>query len=128
MITYKTYLNEPQSITMEECNEIYIDIVEQLEKNKDGKALELFQEMQKRATVYAGTRANWVNLSFAERAEADEDRSRKHDLFIKAKGTLAAYMYDRKMNIDWEDRLGTDRKRIGDFACYMTFLIALKER
>ena len=75
-----------------------------------------------------GIRATWFNLNFGERAAADADRTRKHDLFIKAKDKLAEYMYENKMNIDWDDELGAQRKRIGDFACYMVFLIAVSER
>ena len=84
--------------------------------------------MQKCAITYAGIRATWFNLNFGERAAADADRTRKHDLFINAKNKLAEYMYENKMNIDWDDELGTQRKRIGDFACYMVFLIAVSER
>lgn len=128
MITYENYLNENDSITWEECRSIYMDIVGQIQKKKDSKAEALFKEMQQRAITYGTIRANWFNLSFGERAEADADRTRKHDLFIKAKSNLATYMYEQKMDIDWEDKLGTQRKRIGDFACYMVFLISLQER
>lgn len=128
MLTYESYLGEPNSITLEECHRIYSDIVGQIQGKKDSKAEALFKELQQRAIAYAAIRAGWFNLSYGERAEADADRTRKHDLFIKAKSDLATYMYENKMNIDWEDRLGTQRKRIGDFACYMVFLISLHER
>lgn len=128
MVTYENNLKEPDSITIEECEIIYKDIVGQINDKKDGRAEQLFTEMQKCAITYAGIRANWFHLSFSERAAADADRTRKHDLFIKAKDRLAEYMYENKMNIDWDDKLGTQRKRIGDFACYMVFLIAVSER
>lgn len=128
MITYEDNLRETDSITIEECEQIYTAIVEQIKEKQDGRAEQLFAEMQKCAIVYAGIRANWFNLSFGERAAADTDRTRKHDLFIRAKDKLAEYMYENKMSITWDDELGSQRKRIGDFACYMVFLIAVSER
>lgn len=128
MVTYESNLKEPNSITLEECEKIYMDIVHQIEIRQDCMAERLFTEMQKCAISYAGIRANWFNLSYGERAAADGDRTRKHDLFIRAKDRLAEYMYENKMNIDWDDALGNHRKRIGDFACYMVFLIAVSER
>lgn len=128
MVTYEKNLKEQDSITIEECEKIYTAIVGQIEANQDGRAEQLFAEMQKCAIVYADIRAKWFNLNLGERAAADADRTRKHDLFIKAKNKLAEYMYENKMSIDWDDELGSRRKRIGDFACYMVFLIAVSER
>ena len=128
MITYENNLKEPNSISIEECEKIYTAIVGQIQAKQDSRAEQLFTEMQKCAITYAGIRANWFNLSYGERAAADADRTRKHDLFIKAKDKLAEYMYENKMNIDWDDALGSQRKRIGDFACYMVFLISVSER
>lgn len=128
VVSYENCLKGQDTLTLEECESIYMDIVKQLEAHPDSEFEGLFKTLQERAIVYAGIRANWFNLSFGERGAADADRSRKHDLFIKAKNDLSKYMYAHKLDIDWEDRLGEERKRIGDFACYMTFLIAVSER
>ena len=127
MITYEEYLKADNALALDKAEKIYRAIVSQ-EANGDAEFRRLFATMQERAVSYAEYRAKWLTMSLAQRLEVDETRSRHHDLFIKAKNDLAKYMYSNKMNIDWEDELGEDRKRIGDFACYMVFLMSLHAR
>lgn len=37
-------------------------------------------------------------------------------------------MYEHKLGNDWDDWLGEERKRIGDFACYVVLLQGLEAR
>lgn len=126
-VTYQEYLKEENSLTLEEAEKIYIAIINQAPAG-DREFEKLFSTMQERAVTYAGYRAKWLTQTLQERLEVDETRSRHHDLFIKAKNDLAKYMYANKMNVDWEDDLGEPRKRVGDFACYMVFLMSLHAR
>ena len=127
LVTYQDYLKEENSLTLEEAEKIYLAIVSQ-GQSKDREFERLFGILQERAVNYAGYRAKWLLQSLPERLEVDATRSRHHDLFIKAKNDLANYMYANKMKIDWADQLGDARKRIGDFACYMVFLMSLHAR
>ncbi len=127
IITYEEYLKNENALSIEEAERIYKSIVNQ--EIADGREFQrLFAILQGRAVEYAGYRAKWLVMSQHEKMEIDETRSRHHDLFIKAKNDLVKYMYNNKMNIDWDDELGEERKRIGDFACYMVFLMSLHAR
>ena len=127
LVTYQEYLKEEGALTVEAAEKIYLAIVNQVPVG-DREFEKLFTTMQERAVTYAGYRAKWLTMSLQERLDADETRSRHHDLFIKAKNDLAKYMYANKMNVDWEDDLGEARKRVGDFACYMVFLMSIHAR
>lgn len=44
---------------------------------------------------------------------------------------IAAYMRERKWDSTWFEQLGTierDRKRFGDFACYLVYINSLNAR
>lgn len=56
------------------------------------------------------------------------ERTRCHNLVIGAKNKLSVYMYEHKLGNDWDDWLGEERKRIGDFACYVVLLQGLEAR
>lgn len=56
------------------------------------------------------------------------ERTRCHNLVISAKNKLSVYMYEHKLGNDWDDWLGEERKRIGDFACYVVLLQGLEAR
>ena len=127
MVTYQDYLKEANSLTFEGAEKIYTAIVSQFQSG-DRELERLFGTMQERAVNYAGYRAKWLLQTLHERLEIDETRSRHHDLFIKAKNDLVKYMYANKMNIDWADELGEERKKIGDFACYIVFVMSLNAR
>ncbi len=127
LVTYQEYLKEENSLTIEEAEKIYLAIMGQ-NPSRDREFERLFGILQERAVNYAEYRARWLLQSLHERLEADATRSRHHDLFIKAKNDLVNYMYANKMNTDWADELGDARKRIGDFACYMVFLMSLHAR
>ena len=127
LVTYQQYLEEENSLNLEAAEKIYMAIIKQAPV-RDREFEKLFGTMQERAVTYAGYRAKWLTQSLQERLEVDETRSRHHDLFIKAKNDLVKYMYANKMDADWDDELGEARKRVGDFACYMVFLMSLHAR
>lgn len=70
----------------------------------------------------------WNQKSLAEKGQADAERTRCHNLVISAKNKLSVYMYEHKLGNDWDDWLGEERKRIGDFACYVVLLQGLEAR
>lgn len=70
-----------------------------------------------------GTRNRWQR-----KEQADAERTRCHNLVISAKNKLSVYMYEHKLGNDWDDWLGEERKRIGDFACYVVLLQGLEAR
>lgn len=125
--TYEEFLKMQGALSFEEANRIYGMIIANAPEH-DREFDAKFQTMLERAEKYAAYRAVWLGKNLQERLEMDEERSRAHDLFIKAKDTLSAYMYERKLGNDWDDCLGEERKRIGDFACYIIYLRSILAR
>lgn len=125
--SYEAYLEEAGVITFEECGKIYERMINAAPES-DPEFDKLFENMLERAVIYAGYRQKWFSMNLRERLAMDEERSRNHDLFIRAKNDLAKYMYSKKLDIVWDDMLGEERKRIGDFGCYLTFLRSLQAR
>lgn len=126
-VTYQEFLKGADALSLEDAEKIYQAIIG-CDLKHDREFERLFTVLQERAVIYVGYRAKWLNISLQERMEIDETRTRNHDLFIKAKNDLVKYMYEHKANVDWDDVLGENRKRIGDFACYMVFLMSLNAR
>lgn len=93
---------------------------------------ELRADVIKSAVEYAWIRSEWANMTREERIERDAGRSAKHNLFISNLTIL--YRYLRKLNphagdLDLlEDLLESDRKEIGDFACFIAYQIMLENR
>ena len=85
-----------------------------------------FSMMVKAAVRYTTIRAEWYSHPLEERAALDEDRTSAHNRFISMLNTVANMQgeYGRQ----WRDRLGNDRKELGDFACYITLFRGLEAR
>lgn len=133
--TYEEFLRmEPKPMSFEEANKVYHMILAARPAEDYREFDDLLDEMVKRAVAYAGARAQWAHMTLEEKmannAAADAERSRKHDLFIKAQNKLVEYMYDNKLGDYFEvmDLIGEERKRVGDFACYLAYVYSLNER
>lgn len=126
-LVYEAFLKMPGALSFEEANRIYNMIVECAPEN-DREFDARFQALVERAEKYAAYRAGWLGMSRQEKMEIDEERSRNHDLFIKAKNQLSTYMYEQKLGNDWDDLLGEERKRIGDFACFLVYVRSVLAR
>lgn len=126
-IVYEEFLKMPGALGFEEANRIYGMLVASAPEH-DREFDKKFQVLVERAEKYAAYRAVWLGKDLRERMEIDEERSRAHDLFIKAKDALSTYMYEQKLGNDWDDCLGEERKRIGDFACYLVYLRSILAR
>ena len=114
-------------LSYEESKRIFGDILS-ADSGKDRELSDLIQLMISRAIKYSEERMNWSQMTKQEQIAADENRSRIHDLFIISVTKLSEYMYKNKYGNRWEDLLGSDRKRIGDFACYLAYTAAINER
>lgn len=126
-IVYEEFLKMRGALGVEEANRIYGMLVASAPE-QDREFDERFHVMLERAEKYAAYRAVWLDRNLQERMEMDEERSRAHDLFIKAKDALSTYMYEQKLGNDWDDFLGEERKRVGDFACYLVYLRSILAR
>jgi hypothetical protein len=88
------------------------------------KRIELFR----RAADYSRMRVEWQLSVPDERQQMDEMRRKLHDAFIDACECMSRGMEAEQEDTSWMTELGTDRKEIGDFACYINLILGLVAR
>lgn len=129
---YEDYLKETKCLALEEMQKIHESM--ELEIRTDPDALELYRELLGTAIRYANIRARWPQLSQEEKMEQDPGRTACHDSVIVKCNMLSRYLRMQGKKAAWRDVLGDeaedpyDRKRIGDFACYLAFINGLNAR
>jgi hypothetical protein len=58
----------------------------------------------------------------------EEERTAAHNAFISACDILSRNMNQSGENSHWRTQIGSDRKAIGDFACYLHTVLGIKAR
>jgi len=106
-------------MNISEAQEILNDI-EQLPNKK------LINEFFIKAANYAKIRVDWYVAEVQDKYEIDSMRTRSHNVFIDYCNILSREMQKQGLDTNWRKRLGDDRKRIGDFACYVVALIGIR--
>ena len=109
-------MEKAKILTFEEAIQMFHSLKE---SHKDGDPDELMKKMINSAVDYVSLRAKWNIFSDKEIVRMDSIRSQYHDLFILSLDKLARYMTDIGQDTAWREKLGDDRKQIGDFACYI---------
>lgn len=92
------------------------------------RLVELRMAFFRSAADYARIRVDWQLATAEERAAMDAARTASHDKFIEACDMLSRCMEEEKEDITWRQDLGSDRKEIGDFACYLHLILGLVAR
>ena len=132
LLSYEDYLTGVNALSWEEMQKLRQEMAEEIGNDPD--ALELYDELMKAATRYAQIRAEWLLMRWEERADQDAYRTSCHDSVITHFNMLARYLNRTGKMAAWRDALGYEkddrynRKRIGDFACYLVFLNSLLAR
>ena len=67
-------------------------------------------------------------MSREERMDADAGRTMTHDGLITSVNVLARIAEKEGVDNSWRDRLGDERKRIGDFACFVSYITGISNR
>ena len=131
--TFSEYRSEfGTSLSLDEFEEILQKICDAVGDDEDG--LELFQELEEQSVKYANIRARWHAMSLHDRTEIDGSRTACHNALIVKVHQLKRYLELNSKDISWMDELGdTDvdkgnRKRIGDFGCYIAFIAGIVSR
>lgn len=130
--TYEEYLESSGALTIEEMQEIHRDLIAEL--GRDGDAMELYDGLIAAANRYASFRAEWLTWTKEQKMDKDSLRTSGHDSLIIHFNMLERYLRQQGKPASWRDRLGYEeqdkinRKRIGDFACYMVFVNSLNAR
>ena len=92
------------------------------------KQIELKKSFYKNAARYAGLRTTWLLVDREQRTLMDEERRSVHNVFIDACNIMSRNMIKNGEDATWRKELGVDRKVIGDFACYINFVLGIKAR
>lgn len=112
-------------LTYEEAVEIYALMQDNLDRT-DGDVMEIYNRMLRKTVRYATTRAEWHILTQTEKLERDTSRSMLHDSFISSINIIART--EGEIGTQWKELLIDDRKRMGDFACYVALFLAIDAR
>jgi len=82
----------------------------------------------KAAVHYATARSEWQFLTVEEKAEQDSSRTIIHNRFIDSCNILSREQTKIGEDNIWRGAIGTDRKLIGDWACYLSCFIGIRNR
>jgi hypothetical protein len=83
------------------------------------KCQDRWRDLLAKAATYARIRVDWILADKAKQSAMGEQRTAHHNAFIAACDELAEVMTDAGEETAWRERLGEDRKIIGDFACFV---------
>jgi len=88
----------------------------------------LRRDFYNRAIDYALIRTQWQLSSHEQRNDIDQRRTLAHNTFIDACNILSRNMGAEGEDNSWRAELRDDRKRIGDFACYVHCFLGIEAR
>ncbi len=130
MNTYEGYLNHKAGciITFEECLEIYTKLVESISSCTAEDKLDFWNEFINRAAKYTFIRNQWETMSTEEKMAADDGRTQAHQVVIVSINKLARLVESDGGDASWRSQLGEERKRIGDFACFVSYITGISNR
>lgn len=115
-----------KSLPLDQMVSLHKEMLEEVWEDED--ALELYEELVQQANRYASFRSGWCVWSMEEKTEKDPSRTSCHDSLIVKFNQLAKYLQIIGKEAKWRSELGFieddpyNRKRIGDFACYIVFV------
>ena len=89
---------------------------------------DLRQDLVDLAVRYARIRVDYSLADAEGRGRLDADRIACHNALIAACDILARNMAQRGEDAGWRQRLGHERKQIGDFACLLHAMLGLAAR
>ena len=130
--TYEEYLQMPKSLPFNEMQELHAQILSAI--GTDTEAKELYEDLIGASITYASIRSKWLTLTIEEKASTDSRRTSAHDSVITHINMLARYLKMHGIETAWRDALGDEkedpnnRKRIGNFGCYLAFVNAIAAR
>lgn len=93
---------------------------------ENSKLAELRKSLYKAAVTYATIRAEWEFQGIDDRVDAT--RTIVHNRFIDSCNILSRGQAKIGEDISWRGAIGADRKLIGDWACYLSCFIGLRNR
>ncbi|MBR6148728.1 MAG: hypothetical protein IKQ44_10310 [Lachnospiraceae bacterium] len=130
MDTYEEYLDHKAGhiLAIEDAQSIYKRMTDAIAKCEHEAKKELWDDFVQRCFKYTLVRCKWEFMDYQERIDADPGRTRMHDTVIDSIEILARLAKKEGMDTTWRDDLGNERKRLGDFACFVTYITGISNR
>lgn len=127
IFSYDDFKNEKEIISFSEAEQIYSNLL--------NSSNQLDKEFQEEWTTfillcveYASARGKWLTLSREEKLANDEARTVTHNKVIYQLKLLKGLANEQGNDVSWFEKFNDDRKRIGDFACFVADIYALNAR
>ncbi len=130
--TYKEYLGKDSVLTFEDMTRLHEAMLQELQGDPEAEAL--YDRLVRAGTLYVETRAGWKLMAKDVRRERNDERTARHNSVITGLDMLADYLKEKGASTDWRDEIGyeavdkVNRKRCGDFGCYLAFINAINAR
>ena len=131
-VSYEDYLEKPVILDVEEAKTLHREMLDEIGQDED--AIELYEELAETAVKYIGFRSKWLLWTKEEKVSHDESRTACHNSLIVKFNQLARYLKLQGKKAEWRDKLGYEeedpynRKRIGDFGCWIVFVNSINAR
>lgn len=106
---------------LEEVGEIYREM-------KSTQWESLVEDVIESAIRYARIRVDWLFASQEDRRAMEGNRSSAHTAFIDSLNILSRNMRKAGEDNSWREKIGEDRKEIGDFACRLHCVLGIMAR
>lgn len=125
--SYDDFKNEKGIVSFSEAEQIYSSLL-----NSSNQLDKEFQEEWTTFVLlcveYTSIRGKWLTLSREEKLANDEARAVTHNKVIYQLKILKSLANEQSNDVTWFEKFNDDRKRIGDFACYVAYIYALNAR
>ena len=128
MNSYETYRKMNYILPIEDAMEIYNGMLETLSQCKVEGKTDIVNELMRSACYYTEVRMSWELKTNSEKAADDPSRALAHDAVIRYVNIVARMINNAGIETPWRDKLGNDRKRIGDFGCFIGWITAINNR
>ncbi|MCR4657579.1 MAG: hypothetical protein K5770_15340 [Lachnospiraceae bacterium] len=128
--TYENYLKSKAGaiLKIENALRIYTKMALCVGKCSLEDKMDFWNDCLKKAAEYTDIRNRWEFMSFEEKMEEDRGRTLAHDVFIDSLNILSRIAEREGVDNTWRTELGEERKRIGDFACFITYMTGISNR
>ena len=131
LFTYETFSDKSNVLSFETAGKIYSELVGLVEIG--GPELQKYwSDFLHAAVTYAARRASWLLLSREQKVATDDQRTAEHDAVLYSIAVIRGTIAQQGLPLDWYHRLIFDnvqeRKRVGDFACYVAYIYGVNAR
>ncbi|HFH9837932.1 TPA: hypothetical protein ACGOON_001296 [Streptococcus suis] len=125
--TYNDFTSETGHLSFADCQVIHDELLNSSD-TLNSEFQEFWTEFLTSCVAYAEARGKWFLLTKEERMNFDSSRTTIHNKVIHNLKLLRALAIENQKDTSWFDKFQDDRKRIGDFACYLAYIYAINSR